>query len=289
MVIKLPKYVEKNIGSDLIKLDEFSCIMYNPTIGQENVATYVTKSLFVLILKGKKLIHTDCGDIEINAGDVFFAQKGSYLLSEKLNDDSCYQSLIFFIDDNFLLEFAAKNQQLLSVAHDLDWEGPSIYKIASTPMLESGFKSIMPFFLEDVPNKKEILRIKLEELFFHMINAEDNKQFLRFLKRLQHPEKLDLTRFMNENFTLPLTLDEFARHTARSLTAFKNEFKQLYNESPKKWINRQRLDRARTMVENTDKSVTEICLDVGFESVSHFIQLFKKRFGVTPKKLRSGN
>jgi len=44
--------------------------------------------------------------------------------------------------------------------------------------------------------------------------------------------------------------------------------------------------RAAGLLENHDRSVTEICLACGFESLSSFSTLFRERFGVTPGKIR---
>ena len=98
--------------------------------------------------------------------------------------------------------------------------------------------------------------------------------------------KIDMNQFMNKNFIKPLTLQEFACLSNHSLSAFKKEFKKTYNIPPKQWINGKRLERALTLLTITDKNITEICYEAGFDNLSHFIQLFKKKFGSTPKKIR---
>jgi AraC-like DNA-binding protein len=101
-----------------------------------------------------------------------------------------------------------------------------------------------------------------------------------------HPQKRDLEVYMLENFTLPLTLDGFAKQTGRSLTTFKQDFKSVFSLPPKQWINERRLERAYNQLINTENTVSQICYDAGFENLSHFIQLFGKRYGLTPKKLQ---
>ena len=48
----------------------------------------------------------------------------------------------------------------------------------------------------------------------------------------------------------------------------------------------RRLDRARHLLARADRNVTDVSLEVGFESVSHFIHRFRRRFAVTPKQFQ---
>ena len=132
-----------------------------------------------------------------------------------------------------------------------------------------------------------MLKLKFEELFFHVISAQNDYKFLYYLSHMNFLEKENLAQFMNDNFTLPLNVSEFAKQCSRSLSTFKREFQQVFNESPKKWITNKRLNYAYDLLNSTDKNVTEICYDSGFENLSYFIQIFKKKFGITPKQLKA--
>lgn len=285
-VVTLPRYFDNAVFADIVHLDTCSSVFYNQSIEQERVSVCITKSMFALILKGRKVIHTECGDITISSGEMFFAQRGAYLLSERMNVDGEYQSLIFFIDDTYLQEFTIRNRELIVRSKNSEQVHSGIYKIEKYPLLSMWADSVLPVFHSDYSNRKQILNVKLEELLQLLINTEEKDQFLDFLNAFQFPKKRDLKMYMEENFMLSLTLEEFAMQSGRSLTAFKLEFKEVFTLPPKKWINAKRLERAHMLLSNTEMTVTDVCYETGFENISHFIKLFCERYGVTPKKLQ---
>ena len=52
--------------------------------------------------------------------------------------------------------------------------------------------------------------------------------------------------------------------------------------SPSKYINQLKLDKARFMIVGSDKSITQIAEELGFNSIHYFSRVFKKEFGVPP-------
>jgi AraC family transcriptional regulator, exoenzyme S synthesis regulatory protein ExsA len=285
-VYTLPHFFKKYHPENLVDISTVASVLHNQSFDQERVAVCITRSMFAMILNGKKIIHTAKGDIEIGAGEMFFAQRGSYLLSERISTESEYRSMIFFFDDRYIHQFALRHASLLSVKPPLDSNADGIYKIEKYPLIQHWADSVLPVYEAEYQNRNELLRVKIEELMLLLINSRQRDQFIRFLQSVQHSDTLNLEHYMTENFTLPLTLDEFAKQTGRSLTRFKQDFKAIFALPPRQWIIAQRLVRAHTLLVNTHSSVTEICYECGFENLSHFIQLFSKHYGVTPKKFQ---
>jgi transcriptional regulator GlxA family with amidase domain len=84
----------------------------------------------------------------------------------------------------------------------------------------------------------------------------------------------------------PLDLDRMAAAACYSKFHFLRLFRQAYADSPGRYLARTRLERARLLLETTGRSVTEICLDVGYESVPSFSAAFRKRYGMSPQPYR---
>lgn len=89
-----------------------------------------------------------------------------------------------------------------------------------------------------------------------------------------------------ESFDEPLTVAELAEKVNLSTRALERVFLQEFGISVKEFQIRQRLARARQLLEETDKRVSEVCYEVGFNTHSSFTRLFKRRFGVPPKRYR---
>jgi AraC family transcriptional regulator, exoenzyme S synthesis regulatory protein ExsA len=100
----------------------------------------------------------------------------------------------------------------------------------------------------------------------------------------EEPEDLSFT--LQTYLFQPLTLEELAALSNRSLATFKRDFQRQYRTAPRQWINQQRLQHARMLLQTTDRQVTDIALTCGFENVSHFIRIFRKAFGATPLTIR---
>jgi len=90
---------------------------------------------------------------------------------------------------------------------------------------------------------------------------------------------------MEANFFINLSLVEFARLCGRSLSAFKAEFKNIFQITPGKWLLEKRLEYSRYMLETSPMSIDEICMVSGFENRSHFNRAFKSKYHETAGKI----
>jgi AraC-like DNA-binding protein len=89
---------------------------------------------------------------------------------------------------------------------------------------------------------------------------------------------------MEANFFSHLSLEDFSRLCGRSLSAFKQEFKDIFHTTPGKWLLEKRLEYSRYLLETTGMSIDEVCMISGFENRSHFNRTFKDRYNLTPAK-----
>lgn len=67
---------------------------------------------------------------------------------------------------------------------------------------------------------------------------------------------------------------------------FIRSFRAAFGETPHRYPQRRRLERAMTLLRETDRRVTEICLDVGFASLGSFSRTFRAVVGITPSAYR---
>jgi AraC-like DNA-binding protein len=84
-----------------------------------------------------------------------------------------------------------------------------------------------------------------------------------------------------------LDVDDLARAAGLSRAHFSREFKQAFGVSPHAYLLTRRLERAASLLRVTDRSVTEVCMDVGLQSLGSFTTSFKRMFGKTPTEYRA--
>jgi AraC-like DNA-binding protein len=88
-------------------------------------------------------------------------------------------------------------------------------------------------------------------------------------------------------YSEPLDVDDLARAAGLSRAHFSREFRAAFGESPHSYLLTRRMERAAALLRNTDRSVTEVCFDVGLQSVGSFTTSFKRTYGVTPTAYRA--
>jgi AraC-like DNA-binding protein len=85
----------------------------------------------------------------------------------------------------------------------------------------------------------------------------------------------------------PLDVDDLAHAAGLSRAHFSREFRRAFGEPPHSYLLTRRLERAAALLRTTDRSVTEICLDVGLQSVGSFTTSFTRTFDMSPTAYRA--
>jgi AraC-like DNA-binding protein len=132
-----------------------------------------------------------------------------------------------------------------------------------------------------------LIEVKLIEFLMLLAEQSENNEFISTL--IQPVKKRNLKQFMDNNYLENLKVSDYASLTGRSVSTFNREFKNLYGTTPHKWLMQKRLDKSADYLKNTNMTVTEVALEVGYENVSHFIKAYKALFGTTPKRQRTQN
>lgn len=92
--------------------------------------------------------------------------------------------------------------------------------------------------------------------------------------------------FVNARDAKPVTLDDMALAAGLSKFHFSRVFKTATGYSPHDWVVQHRLAKARELLMSTRRPVADIAQSTGFASASRFGELFRKRFGTTPRAWR---
>ena len=92
--------------------------------------------------------------------------------------------------------------------------------------------------------------------------------------------------YIDENFQEPIDLNRISRQAFLSRFHFHRLFTRVYRRTPHQYLTRKRIEKARSLLEK-NKPVSEVCNEVGFESVGSFSVLFKKEIGFAPQYYRN--
>lgn len=95
--------------------------------------------------------------------------------------------------------------------------------------------------------------------------------------------------YLHSHYTEPVTLETLAAVTHLSRNYLSEIFREFTGSTFKSYLIELRLRHACRLLANTDLNVTDICYASGFESLSNFMRIFKKRFDTTPMRFRIEN
>jgi AraC-like DNA-binding protein len=85
----------------------------------------------------------------------------------------------------------------------------------------------------------------------------------------------------------PLTVSDLAAAAGLSRAHFSREFRRAFGESPHVYLLTRRLERAASLLRNTDYPIAEVCYQVGLTSVGSFTTSFTRMFGKSPAAYRA--
>jgi transcriptional regulator GlxA family with amidase domain len=92
---------------------------------------------------------------------------------------------------------------------------------------------------------------------------------------------------MDRAYAEPLDVPALARLAHVSEAHFIRTFSATFGETPHRYLQRRRVERAMFLLRQSDRSVTEICLDVGFLSLGTFSRTFREIVGESPTEYRN--
>ncbi len=92
---------------------------------------------------------------------------------------------------------------------------------------------------------------------------------------------------MDRDYAKPLDIPALARIAFVSEAHFIRTFRATFGETPHRYLQRRRVERAMFLLRETDASVTDICLDVGFASLGTFSRTFSAIVGQSPTAYRA--
>jgi AraC-like DNA-binding protein len=220
----------------------------------------------------------------VGKGECVFIRKDNRvnMVKRPEGDEQC-KSVTLNFTRPFLREFYHRALDKGKLPTDAQRHKFSLYKLpADRPDIVSLFESMTPYFESPVPPTEELIRLKMTEGVYCLLNTD--RSFYSALFDFSEPWKIDILDYFNENYMYDLSAEDMANFTGRSLATFKRDFKKISPLSPQKWIIRKRLEVAQQKLRNDDKKVSDVCYEVGFKNLSYFSRIYKEAFGAAPSK-----
>lgn len=145
-------------------------------------------------------------------------------------------------------------------------------------------KEILSYYRKGVMQKLfvEAKIIKLLILIFEQFNEKDTAQDLSETPLL-------IKKFVDDNFHRNIKIEEISKILGINESKIRKEFKIHYHMTIVDYISELRMLKAKKLIVNKELMIKEIAIDCGYEYIQNFTRAFKKKFGVSPEKLRTSS
>lgn len=245
---------------------------------------FLTEHTLLLVIKGTKLLHFSDETIAVSQDQVVFLKKGIYVMAEYMEEGLNFEALLLFLPVKLLRTFAIEQ----SFGRSKSGNGAHFLLLPSNDLMQLYKAQLRHYFNMPLPDVDLLLPLKQREILLLLVSSGQVSRVADFILESISTEPEDLEYVVRTYLLQPVTIEDLANLSNRSLASFKRDFQRQFQSSPRQWINQQRLAYARLLLQNTNQQVAEIAADCGFESASYFIRIFKKEYGDTPQSLRAG-
>ncbi len=239
---------------------------------------FISEHTFFYIKEGTTKCY-DGSKTQIFKSDEFGLIRKNRLAKYSKEKPTAESETVFIIfDEAFLKKFQEKFQ----VKIEKFTSSSTFIQIESNQWITEGMQPFLAYHSSGKADNS-LAETEHEQLLFAILKSQPELAGVFFDFGI--PEKINLEAFMNKNYMFNVSILRFAYLTGRSLSAFKRDFKKIFNKTPNRWLVQKRLEEAYFLIDKKGKRPSEIYLDLGFETLQHFSFVFKKQFGMTATDL----
>lgn len=232
----------------------------------------------ILIRCGQLDAVCDGEELVATAGDILYFPPNS-LHSAISGQDKCVYRVIQFFWSDMLSSTPAEKR----VANKFENGYYSFENLISDPTSAKLFNALYDLPDDDdmqpIFEKKALLEFLAQLISNHL--CTDNS------KALSGDSFNEILKYLNENFTEPLTTDGVAAKFSYNPQFFCRLFKAKTNFSLKDYLNLCRIEKAQLMIQENKYSLSEIAMNCGYSSTSYFSTVFKSFIGMTPRQYQA--
>ncbi len=245
---------------------------------------FIEEQTLFFVLEGSVVLSHGIVDLVVSQNEMTLLKKGKLYDIQKVIDSNSghYRGMLFCLKDDLIRAFLMNSEKVK--AKPVNGELRSRVH-AMNDCLHTFIQSLDSYFKYNSEVHLGQFRLKLNEMLYYL--GIGNESLFNELIQLDTSVKADLQQIIEKYSTSPISLENLAVISGRSLSSFKRDFKKIYNAAPATWLRQKRLTKAKELLESTELPVSEICFATGFENVSHFSRVFKQYYGNSPSFYRN--
>lgn len=271
--------------SGMLRYSDLGFSLHHDTLAQDNLLHTHDFHEMEIILSGSAVNSINGKSFPIGPGDVFIVGKGA-------------THEISRVEQLELYNLGFRSQAMRSIGNDL--------------LKLPGFRAL---FLMDQPSDPTIRRLRLDAAQLKTVRRVLDEMYEEYCRNLPGCQTVLLSQFarltvllsrsysrdipektiwqmasavtkMEQDYADPISISDLAASVFLSERHFRRQFEDIYQQSPKAYLQNIRLNAAMQLLRQRELSVTDIALACGFSDCNHFSRVFRQRFGISPTEYR---
>jgi AraC-like DNA-binding protein len=210
---------------------------------------FVPYHVLAFQFSGETNIQHQNGKLVLKKNQLILAQKNQLTKSIKTPAaNKPYKSMSVIITDAALKQYALRQFN----SRNKNYTGEKIILLKPDAFVKSYFQSLLPYVEQSEKTSKKLAAIKTNEAIELLLHLKPSLK--SFLFDFSEPYKIDLEKFMLQNYHYNVPIEHFAKLTGRSLAAFKRDFGHIFQTSPRKWLQEKRLKEAYHLINKKNEN-----------------------------------
>ena len=244
------------------------------------VAHFHNKYELYFLVKGKTKYFIENEIFLLSPYDMIFVPKGVF---HKTDSEENYdvERVLFSFDDEFIGDDISEYINELSSNKYIRFSGENVYKI------EDIIRKI-----EKENTKKEKGYNDMQKLYFKQLIISISRYRIKENNTRLNGSYLaiqDIVKYISKNYNQDLSLNSLSKKYSISPNHLSKQFKNVTGVGLNEYINISRITAAEKLLVSTNKPITLVATECGFNDSNYFAAVFKKLKGITPKKYSSIN
>ncbi|WP_252242710.1 AraC family transcriptional regulator [Clostridium sp. ZS2] len=269
--------------------------IYNVSLGnieKSIIAHWHNEIELILVLSGEFNLKINTDSYTCKDGYIILINSGSlHYFSTKENESSTWNSIVFNMDqlNSNILDNCSVN--FITPIINNEFKLPVI--IHKDSLINNELKCIILNIIDTYNSKYYGFELEIKSLIFkyfsllfkfNLVKKKTNNTCLNEEKI----EKIKIVlEYIQENYNKEIDINRLSAICHYNQSHFMRFFKKHTGKTCIQFIKNYRLEKAASLISNTDLSITEISLEVGFTNISYFIRSFKEKYNTTPKGFKT--
>ena len=240
---------------------------------------------FVLCTKGYVNYQVNGIEYKLKEKEALFINKGALHMSNDMSEDGEYVTLTF--PEELLFFFKESRMKYKYVWPYTRMDFLRCYEIKEKNQIIKCLYDIYNIHLKGSDMVEYDVSILITMIWRDLVKSLSKIDFIPNKKDVERQERVQVMLvYIHTHYADELSLKDIADAGMMSIAQCNRCFNKMLNVTPYEYLIQYRLQKATNLLKDATLNVTEISEQVGFNNVTHFIQAFKKVYGISPKKYR---